>query len=168
MTGLKLLILSDSHRVVEPMIRAVRHVRPDHLIHLGDLVTDADALAAQFPQLPLISVSGNCDFLDRSQETRIVELGGVRLLLTHGHRHGVKQDLLRLSLAAREAQAQAALFGHTHRAMAEQRDGLWLINPGSCGPTLRPTCAVIEIDRQGFRCEIEMIHEWSEEHDFSR
>lgn len=149
------------------MVRAVAHVRPDYLIHLGDLVSDADALAKRFPQLPLISVSGNCDFLDRSRETRIVELGGVRLLLTHGHRYGVKQDLLRLRLAAREAEVRAALFGHTHRAMAEEWDGLWLINPGTCGPTTCPTCAVVEIDRFGFHCQIESMNEWSEGHDFS-
>ena len=29
--------------------------------------------------------------------------------------------------------AQAALFGHTHSALCVQEDGLWLLNPGSCG-----------------------------------
>ena len=30
--------------------------------------------------------------------------------------------------------AQAALYGHTHRADCHQEeDGLWVLNPGSCG-----------------------------------
>lgn len=145
------------------MAEAVRLARPDYVIHLGDIAPDAAALSKKFPLLPLISVNGNCDFTDYSRETRIVELGGIRFFLTHGHRYGVKQDLLRLSLAAREAGAQAALFGHTHQALAEQRDGLWLINPGTCGPTVRPTCAVLNLDRSGLPCRIQSIYDWSEE-----
>lgn len=145
------------------MAQAVRREKPDYIIHLGDHATDADALSRLFPLLPMISVTGNCDFTDRSRETRIVELGGVRLFMTHGHRYGVKQDLLRLTLAAREAEAQVALFGHTHQPLVEQRDGLWLVNPGACGPTLRPTCAIITIDRQGLQCRIQCINDWSDE-----
>ena len=70
---------------------------------------------------------------------------------------------LSAALAAREAGAQAALFGHTHQSLAEQRDGLWLINPGTCGPTVHPTCAVLNLDRSGLRCRIQSIYDWSEE-----
>lgn len=59
---MKLLILSDSHREMEYMRDAVRRERPDAVIHLGDLVPDADRLAEEFPGLPVLSVRGNCDF----------------------------------------------------------------------------------------------------------
>ena len=35
---------------------------------------------------------------------------------------------------ARAAGAAAALYGHTHEAVcALEEDGLWVMNPGSCG-----------------------------------
>ena len=49
---MKLLILSDSHREMKYMCDAVRRERPDAVIHLGDLVPDADRLAQEFPGLP--------------------------------------------------------------------------------------------------------------------
>ena len=29
--------------------------------------------------------------------------------------------------------AQAVLFGHTHSPLCEMIDGMWVLNPGSCG-----------------------------------
>ncbi len=141
---MKILVLSDSHRTIGHMERAVLAQRPDYLIHLGDHTADADALARLFPDIPLVSVRGNCDFDPAVPEQRLGEWGGVRILMTHGHRYGVKSGLLRLRLAAQEAQAQIALFGHTHQALCQGGPGLWLFNPGSCGG-FRPTCGLIEI-----------------------
>ena len=59
--------------------------------------------------------------------------GGVKLFMTHGHNQKVKATLALLKKEAREMGAQAALFGHTHSAYCCEEDGLWLLNPGSCG-----------------------------------
>lgn len=63
----------------------------------------------------------------------MVELEGVKILLCHGHRYHVKSTLLPLYLAARENGVRLALFGHTHTALLEEKDGITLLNPGSCG-----------------------------------
>ena len=61
-------------------------------------------------------------------------IGGVRFYMTHGHIHRVKQVLGLLLRDAREAKVDIALFGHTHVAYCQQEeDGLWVMNPGSCG-----------------------------------
>jgi putative phosphoesterase len=60
-------------------------------------------------------------------------LGGKRFFFTHGHVYDVKYGLYRLDLAAREYQADIALFGHTHVPYEEYADGLYLFNPGSLG-----------------------------------
>ena len=60
-------------------------------------------------------------------------MGGVKLFMTHGHNQKVKMTLALLKKEAKEMGAQAALFGHTHSAYCCQEDGLWLLNPGSCG-----------------------------------
>ena len=54
--------------------------------------------------------------------------------MTHGHRHSVKSYLGALLKDARTAKVDAVLYGHTHLADCHQEeDGLWVMNPGSCG-----------------------------------
>ena len=78
--------------------------------HVSRTISFIWAISAPMPsswrsawmQIPVLSVTGNCDFLDRSQEQRMVELEGVKILLCHGHRYHVKSTLLSLFLAARK------------------------------------------------------------------
>lgn len=154
---MKLLVLSDSHGTMCSMENAVERIRPDYILHLGDYQRDARKLAEFYPEIPLLSVPGNCDRpLPGEQLTLLREFGGVRILMTHGHAYGVKSGLLRMELAAREACVQVALFGHTHRAVCEEANGLWLMNPGASSGARR-TCGVLEIENGVVRCRIEEI-----------
>jgi len=131
---LKLLVLSDSHGSMRVMEEAVMTERPDLIVHLGDRIRDAERLGEMFPQIPMLGVPGNCDYPAPGAElTLLRSIGGVTILMTHGHLYHVKQSLLAAELAAREAGAQVLLFGHTHRTYCLERDGLWMLNPGSCG-----------------------------------
>ena len=128
---MKIVVLSDTHRAVHPALDAVLEQRPDAVIHLGDCVCDADDIAAAFPQLPLYSVAGNNDFGTSAPLCRVIELSGARLYLTHGHMENVGQDLQRLYYKALENDCIGALFGHTHRGVFTEIDGVYLMNPGS-------------------------------------
>ena len=142
---MKLLILSDSHRKMEYMYRAVEREQPDLIIHLGDHDRDAERLNKRYPDIPLWSVSGNCDY--GAGPERIVEtVEGVRIYATHGHTLRVKYGLLRAELAAREAEANLLLFGHTHRALCDWHNGLWMLNPGTCSGMGPITYGVIELN----------------------
>ena len=134
---MKILVLSDSHAALSFMRRCIDAVQPDAVIHLGDHYDDGTTMAEEYPQIPFYQVPGNCDvhrcFIP-DPETRLETLGGVRILMTHGHRHHVKQTLIRLLADARASRADAVLFGHTHSAYCQlEEDGLWVLNPGSCG-----------------------------------
>ena len=134
---MKILVLSDSHSTLSFMRRCIDAVQPHAVIHLGDHYDDGIAMAEEYPRIPFYQVPGNCDahrgFIP-DPEVRLVTLGGVRFYLSHGHRHQVKQTLLRLAADARAAAAQVALYGHTHEPYCgREADGLWLMNPGSCG-----------------------------------
>lgn len=134
---MKILVLSDSHAALSFMRRCIDAVQPDAVIHLGDHYDDGTAMAEEYPQIRFYQVPGNCDahrcFIP-DPETRLETLGGVRILMTHGHRHHVKQTLIRLLADARVSRADAVLFGHTHSAYCQlEEDGLWVLNPGSCG-----------------------------------
>ena len=153
---MKILVFSDSHGCLQYMEQAVIAEQPDHIVHLGDRQRDAEALGEQFPLLPLLSVPGNCDLCPRGPAVVVTELAGVRLLVTHGHVHGVKAGLLRLSCAALEAAAAVALFGHTHSPLCTEYRGVRLFNPGACGGA-RPSYGVLEISNGSVSCRIEQL-----------
>ena len=127
------------------MEKAVFDVTPGHIVHLGDKIRDSQALQEKFCRIPFTSVPGNCDLAAQEQPVRVEEIGGVRFLITHGHLHGVKGGMLRLAMAAKEAQTQAALFGHTHIACHEEVGGIHYINPGAAGGG-RPSYGVVEAE----------------------
>lgn len=130
-------MLSDSHSALHFMRRAVSAVKPDAVIHLGDYYDDGEVIAEENPHLTVHQVPGNCDrYLSYQvrQETLCYTVGGVMLYMTHGHNHNVKSGLYSLLRDARAMNAQAALYGHTHVADCHrEEDGLWVLNPGSCG-----------------------------------
>ena len=134
---MKILVLSDSHAGLSFMRRCIRAVKPDAMIHLGDYFEDGTAMAEEFPHIPLHQVPGNCDrnrMVRFHPECLCYDVCGVRLYMTHGHRHNVKYDLGLLLRDARSMKAAAALYGHTHvRDCRQEPDGLWVLNPGSCG-----------------------------------
>ena len=154
---MKILVLSDSHGTMCSMENAVERERPDYILQLADYQRDARKLETFYPQIPLISVPGNCDRpLPGEQLSFVREFDGVRILMTHGHAYGVKSGLLRMELAAREAGVQVALFGHTHRSVCEELNGLWLMNPGASSG-VRRTCGIVEITAGTVQCRVEEI-----------
>lgn len=134
---MKILVLSDSHSALSFMRLCVECAKPEYMIHLGDHYDDGSAIAEEYPALTTWQVPGNCDryrcppFV---QEMLTQTVRGVKLYMTHGHIHRVKQDIGRLLADARNAGADAVLYGHTHVANCyREPDGLWVLNPGSCG-----------------------------------
>ena len=148
---MKLLIFSDSHGSAAPLYAVTRRERPDLVLHLGD--GSRDVLGLEYPPA-LLQVRGNCDGWGCDYEDdMLVNIGGVNIFVTHGHRYGVKSGLDTLASAAAAKGAQVACFGHTHKPFCEYRDGVLLINPGTC--TLRGACALLTIDQSGsFQAEL--------------
>ena len=132
MTGVRIAVFSDTHGDVDHMERVVRRERPDLVLHLGDLCRDFEALQARMPRQTMQNVCGNCDGFSLTPDQRVLQAEGKRILMTHGHRYHVKETLYRAQLAAREAQADILVFGHTHIPLCQEVDGLWMLNPGSC------------------------------------
>ena len=134
---MRILVLSDSHSGMHFMRKLLRAVQPQAVIHLGDYYEDGETLAEENPQIPFHLLPGNCDYYRCPPSARQVlcyDVGGVRLFMTHGHQHFVKNGTGMLIKDARKSGAAAALYGHTHIADCRQlEDGLWVLNPGSCG-----------------------------------
>ena len=153
-------VFSDTHANTALMLEAVRRFRPDVIFHLGDHDRDADCLRESFPEIPLYTVCGNCDFAARAPEKGVADLGPVRVFYTHGHLYSVQYDLESLVYAAQEAGAKLALFGHTHEALNLEIGGVQLLNPGSSGLGRQPSCGWVTVfDNGGIACEIRPLKE---------
>ncbi len=127
------VVISDTHGKWRHLVPIINDMKKTYgvngLIHLGDYTKDIKALAKAV-SLPYYYVAGNGDLFEtKTQE--IIEMKDHRLLLVHGHEYFVHYDLQRLFYRAEEYHADAVLFGHTHRPLNEEIDGILFFNPGS-------------------------------------
>ena len=150
---MNILIFSDSHGIRSYMLSVARQLRPDKIIHLGDVWGDCACLE---PIAPVTAVCGNCDYSAPVPDERVLEIEGVRIFLAHGHRYGVKTDLQAFASAARAERADVALFGHTHSAYSAEHHGVQLFNPGSIAMPRSglPSYGLLEADKGRFHCRI--------------
>ena len=150
-TPLNILVFSDSHRSRAGMYRAIDQQQPDQVVHLGDLVEDAEELSWAYPKLPVCMVPGNCDGWTTLPPKKQITLAGKSILLSHGHLWGVKSGYDAAIADARAVRADILLFGHTHQSLCRQlEDGLWVMNPGAS----RSTYGLIQLEEDGVRCAV--------------
>ena len=116
-------LISDTHGYVDPRLAAAFD-GVEAIVHAGDVggarvLDDLRALA------PLYAVYGNNDEKLDSLGLRLREdfdLGGARFHLVHQLPH-----------ARPEAGARIVVYGHSHRALIERREGRLYVNPGAAG-----------------------------------
>lgn len=151
-------VLSDSHGDTDSLCALLSRMgRIDALCFLGDVSDDAryleDVLGQRSEPTAFYAVKGNNDYASFEPEEMMLALGGKRILMVHGHRLGVKQGLLRLSLYARQKNADVVLFGHTHMTHTECDGDMLLLNPGAAGrgfyASIPPRGAVLCIGPDG-------------------
>jgi putative phosphoesterase len=137
----KILVVSDTHEDTFELERILsRHASEVKVVcHLGDHAMDLLKFQSLYPQLTMVAVGGNCDYSNVERE-RVLEFtpcadsgseAAARILLTHGHNHGVKTGLDRLAYYAKEKGANAAFYGHTHFPACLKHGGIFIMNPGS-------------------------------------
>ena len=156
---MKVLIVSDTHGKDEKLEEAVMRETPfDYLIHCGD-VEGREVFIEALAECPCTIVSGNNDFFSDLQREEEIELAGHRILVTHGHYYGVSMDIYGLVDEAKSRNVQIVMFGHTHKPVAEVRDGVLVINPRSLSyprqEGRKPSYAVMEIE-EGKEPEVEL------------
>ena len=147
-------VFSDSHGDHEALDELLERMGAlDAVCFLGDVARDAEHLRERLAAMPnqpvLYAVRGNNDYYSTCTLPwdLLIELGGVRIYMTHGHR---LVSLMNLAYKAQECGAQVALFGHTHQALCETVQGVLLLNPGSAGNFCRggrARASVLEINR---------------------
>ncbi len=120
-------VISDTHGLLRP--QAVEALRgADVILHAGDVGTP-EVLAHLRELAPVFAVRGNVDrdaWARKLPASRVVTAGGFLFYILHEHSQ--------LDVDPGAAGIAAVVFGHSHRASVESRDGVLYLNPGSAGP----------------------------------
>ena len=121
---MRLAILSDTHGLLRPQV--LEHLKTaDVILHGGD-INQPSIVDRLEEYAPLYVVRGNNDkeWAEQLPHDLTVTLGGVTFFLVHNKKE-VPADL---------SGVDVVVFGHSHRYVQEEKDGLLWLNPGSCGP----------------------------------
>ena len=121
---MKLAILSDTHGLLRPEV--AEHLKTaDAILHGGDV--NKPGIVDQLERYaPLYVVRGNNDkeWAEQIPHDLTITLGGVTFYMVHNKKE-VPADLTGID---------AVVFGHSHKYLLEEKDGVLWLNPGSCGP----------------------------------
>lgn len=145
---MRILVFSDTHgRITEAENVIKNMVGVDAVIHCGDHLSDAERIAADFPEIKIYGVCGNCD-ANRSKPYIVEEFEGKKIFITHGHLYKVKSETDCEYKTLREEGlrlgADAVVFGHTHIPYNMDWGNMVVLNPGSIKSL--GTYGVIEIE----------------------
>jgi putative phosphoesterase len=116
-------LIADTHGYLDPRVPlALKGV--ELILHAGDIGAEG-VLAALASIAPVTAVAGNNDgqLAHLGLPLRVdMELEGVKLHLVH-----------RLIDAAPGPDTRVAVYGHSHKALVAQREGMLWVNPGAAG-----------------------------------
>lgn len=130
---MKIVVMSDTHLYeVTDAFEAIcsKYCRDaDLVIHLGDW---ASSCVADFmEQYRLEAVAGNMDdalIKNQFPDKKVIRVGKFRLGIIHGWDGGGD---IRNKLRREFSNVDAILYGHTHRTLELEEDGMFWFNPGS-------------------------------------
>lgn len=121
---MKIAILSDTHGLLRPQV-VERLKTADVILHGGDI--NKQSIVDELRQYaPLYVVRGNNDkeWAEALPHDLTVILGGAHFYMVHNKKEAAS-DLTGVDVV---------VFGHSHKYLQEEKDGILWLNPGSCGP----------------------------------
>ena len=136
-------LISDTHAVMRvDALAALAGV--ELILHAGD-VGSHSVLRELQAIAPTQAVYGNVDdpILGLPQALDLT-LEGLRIHVSHGHELGSPTPANLLHHYA----ADVIVYGHTHRALVERRNGTLIVNPGAAGPrrfNLKPSVGLLTL-----------------------
>lgn len=150
---MKILVVSDSHHHDGNLKAVIEKEKPfDMMVHCGD-VEGSEANIRAWVDGALHMVAGNNDYFSDLPREKEFEIAGYRAFLTHGHYYHVSFGIEQLIIEAKVRGAKLVFYGHTHRPLLEEVDGITVLNPGSISfprqNGRKPSFAILETDREG-------------------
>jgi len=152
---MRIFVVSDTHGNLRNAIALYDKITAnnpvDCIIHCGDYYSDGVKLAKIYGKT-VYAVHGNCDG-GWDEEFKVVETPAGKILVIHGHVEDVKFSLDNAYYLARREQCTAVCFGHTHKPVIKEQDGILFVNPGTASlPKYGAKCsaAVVTATEEGF------------------
>ena len=128
---MKILIVSDTHGVHRNYDKVIeREGKIDMLLHMGD-VEGGEYYIEQTAGCPVHMVAGNNDWFTQLPKEKEIRIGNKKALITHGHYYHVSSGYDHIVREAIRRKVNIVMFGHIHRPVQEERQGILLLNPGS-------------------------------------
>ncbi len=154
---MKLLLFSDNHRDRQSVKDVVKlYPNLDRYISLGD----SEMRESELTELNVFGVKGNYPYEPKFPKELTLVLEGAKVFLTHGHLFSVKMGLKRLLNYGLYNDVDIICFGHTHRPLIKEIQGVVFINPGSlCSRKLhnKSSYALLEITKNNINVEIKTL-----------
>ena len=124
----EMIVLSDSH-LHNDIVKNIIHRYPNihECIHCGDLQDDYHALS-QLTHLTI--VRGNNDYNDLPL-IDFLSVSNHKIMICHGHYQNVEDTDYHLIEEAKKNKCNFICYGHTHDPTFYQREGIYILNPGS-------------------------------------
>ena len=122
---MEIIVCSDNHGLITPLEKIIKaYPHADAYIHCGDNELEPKYLEKYH------AVTGNNDYFYSYPEELIVEVGNIKILVTHGHQY-YGNRIEKLSSRAINNHCSIACYGHTHIYDAQMENGVLCLNPGS-------------------------------------
>lgn len=154
-------ILSDTHDNLTRVREAVRLFNDagcDLVVHAGDFVAPFTVDELRNLRAPVKAVYGNCDGEKKGLAKAFQGLGEIRQAPLKFSHAGLRFLVCHLDAPIGRYIASkvhdVVIYGHTHRALVEPRDGVLVINPGEAGGWLRGKATVALLDPAALAAEI--------------
>lgn len=155
---MKIGIISDTHGQVDMALAAAREFMfrgIEAVCHCGDIGSDMvlTEMAAIFQavDIPLYAVLGNTDchndlkFFPANIGVKLLgrfgqlDMAGKKIAMLHS------DDEAHFEKTVNSNEYDYVFFGHTHVRHDEKRDRTRLVNPGSAGRGMHPSCAILDL-----------------------
>lgn len=151
----KLVVISDVHHDTDRLATILPIInQSNYLIFCGDGMDSVMRMRGSI-LVPMVCVRGNNDRYSTSvAEMASIVLGNTRVMVTHGHKHGVRQGLDGIVSAARFKGCSLAFYGHTHRFFDGSANGIHLICPGAL---CEGSYAAVVGDGVNFTCKQQFV-----------
>ncbi len=148
-------VVSDTHGRMRDAVKE-KLARCELIIHAGDIGNEA--VLDQLRDISrVIAVKGNVDHGLWSAGLKEAEY-----IDFHEHHIFVIHNIDELNMHPSSATFDVLIYGHSHRASAQHKDGVLYLNPGSAGPkrfNLPPSIAYLHLVNGQFTPEIVPIDE---------
>jgi putative phosphoesterase len=148
--GKRIGVISDTHGLLRDEATG-RLKGCDMIIHAGDV--GGPAILEELRRIaPLVAVRGNVDtgaWAGELPEIEYVQIEGTTICIIH--------DIVDLDVDPAAAGVSVVIHGHSHKPVAEWKDGILYLNPGSAGPLrfhLPVSMAFLHVRPEGVAPEI--------------